>query len=76
MSESAPGTREYNTPQYLIAADTLLEAGDLAGVERTANGNKGYLVPARAGADDLPKRISARPIKSAGVPSLPHSLPV
>jgi hypothetical protein len=50
MAESFTRAREYNTPQYLIAADTLIEAGDIVAVERAANSNKGYLIPASAGA--------------------------
>jgi hypothetical protein len=49
MSESFSRGIEFNTPQYPIAADTLIEAGDIVSIERAANGNKGYLIPASQG---------------------------
>jgi hypothetical protein len=39
MSDSSPRGIEFNTPQYLIAANTLVEAGDMVGLKL------GYMVP-------------------------------
>ena len=39
MSESTSRGIEFNTPQYLIAANTLIESGDMVGLKN------GYMVP-------------------------------
>lgn len=42
MAESTPRGIEYNTPQYLVAAATTINAGDMVGLV------SGYLVPVTA----------------------------
>lgn len=50
MAESTPRGNEFNTPQYAMAANTIIYAGDVVSIERAANANKGYALPASTGA--------------------------
>ena len=53
MSESMSRGIEFSTPEYKVAANTLIEAGAMVAIDRATGASKGYAVPATAAANKL-----------------------
>lgn len=62
MAESMSRGIEFSTPEYKVAANTLIEAGSMVAIERASNSNKGYAVPASAAANKLVVGLALRTV--------------
>lgn len=62
MAESMSRAVEFNTPEYLVAANTIIYAGDMVAIERASNSNKGYVLPATAAASKLVIGVAAKTV--------------
>lgn len=58
MAEMMSRGIEFSAPEYPVAANTLIEAGDMVAIDRATGASKGYAVPASAAANKAVRGVA------------------